>query len=133
MQRRGSLISLLTLGSSLVVFFWREAGGRGAEKEKTKTISILKADNGIFFPSLLLQLKEVQTEHDAVTFVNLISLIIGQITLYLNKPAQAPLFYFIFLIMGPRLKGHRHIKCMNNNKGRKPQGLNFLIYFLFQS
>lgn len=34
MQSRESLISVLTLGSSLVVFFWREAGGG---KEKTKS------------------------------------------------------------------------------------------------
>lgn len=51
---------------------------------------------GFLFPSLLLQLKEVQTEHDAVTFVNLISLIIGQITFYLSKPAQALLFIYFF-------------------------------------
>lgn len=74
-------------------------GGGGAEKKKTKRISILKADNGIP-PPLLLQLKEVQTEHDAVTFVNLISLIIGQITFYLSKPAQALLLLLLFFNNG---------------------------------
>lgn len=34
MQSRESLISVLTLGSSLVVFFWREAGGRKRKDKK---------------------------------------------------------------------------------------------------
>lgn len=63
----------------------REEGGEGGQR-KDKRISILTADNGIFFSVLS---KSVQTAHDAVTFVNLSGLINQQITFYLSKPAQA--------------------------------------------